>query len=247
MTDALPVLETPDLPGARVSCLFAKTGHGKTACSLERMKLWPRSLALDTKARHTGQGEYPGMVAWTPKELARLLEDHQDRPRWRISYRGAGEILRDPSNPAKGSPSEPFFSALARLRNYLLIIEEAERYMTASYCPDGLFNMVRQGRTIGQAVTVCAHRPADVARKLTSVADEVVVWPCQEPADRDVLRMRGFDFDLLDTLKGHESLRLHAPEGERTEFYVCRCRFAHAGHCGEPLPRPPLKVGRSVA
>lgn len=235
-------LASTELPGARVSCLFAKPGAGKTTVSRARAALWPRVLFLDSKARHTGMGEYPGMVATTGKELAQLLRDFAGRERWRISYRGPVAVPVDPSKPDKGLTSEAFFRVMARIPDFLLVVEEAETYMSASYCPAGLFDMVRQGRTIGQAVTVCAHRPADVARDLTAVADEIITWPMHEPRDREAIAGRGFDLALLDTLAGHESIRMHAPEGEIPRYYICRCSTPHAGKCGEPVPLPPRKV-----
>lgn len=242
MTTSPPVLATPKLPTARTVCLFAKTGFGKTSTCLCYADLWPRVIQLDTKARHTGQGEYPGLIASTPRELAKLLELHVPRPRFRIAYRGPVLTPADPAHPDGEQTSEPFFRALARIPNFLLVVEEAEAYMSPAYCPGGLFDMVRQGRTLGQGVIIMAHRPADVARKLTSVAEEIIAWPAQEPRDRDVLESRGFPTYLLDTLQRYQSIRMHAPEGEAARFYLCRCSSPHAGHCGEPLPRPPVKV-----
>lgn len=236
-----PVLHTPELPSARVSLLIAKTGHGKTSVSRARAALWKRRLFVDSKARHTGVPEYWGMVARTGKELRALLDKHQEREAWTIDYTGPVAVPVDPAKPDGPKTSEAFFRVMARIPNYLLVVEEAENHMTASSCPEGLFAIAREGRTLGQCLTLCAHRPADLARKVTAIADEIVAWPGIEPADMDALKDRGFDMDLLRSLDGHNSLRLHAPEGGEQRFYVCRCEEPHAGHCGEPLPRPPLK------
>lgn len=237
-----PVLETPELPGARVSCLFAKTGHGKTSVSRARAAMWKRKLFVDSKARHTGVPEYWGMTARTGRELQQLLRDNLDREAWAIDYTGPVSIPVDPTKPDGARTSEAFFRAMARIPDFLLVVEEAENYMSASSMPEGLFNIAREGRTLGQCLTICAHRPADVARDLTAIADEIVAWPGIEPADMDALKDRGFNLELLGSLKGHNSIRLHAPEGDVSRFYICRCDEPHAGHCGEPLPRPPVKV-----
>jgi hypothetical protein len=235
-------LATPDLPGPRTSLLVGKTGFGKTSVSLARRDLWPRSIALDTKARHTGIPEYPGLAARNPRELADLLEEHGDRPRWRISYQGSVLAPVDPAKPDGPQSPERFFRALARVTNYLLIVEEAEKVMGANRkAPGGLYDMARLGRTLGQSLTLCCHRPADVDVNIRAVTEEVVVWPCQEPADRDALEDRGFDFDILESLQRYQSMRMHQPEGGRADFYICRCREPHAGHCGEALPRRALK------
>lgn len=237
-----PVLETPELPGSRICCMFAKTGHGKTSVSRARAALWPRVLFVDSKARHTGVPEYWGMQARTARELQQLLKDNLPRPAWRIDYTGPVLVPVDPGKPDGPKTSEAFFRVMARIPNFLLVVEEAETYMSASTIPEGLYDIARQGRTIGQCLTVCAHRPADVARNLTAVADEIIAWPGNEPNDMGAIEARGFDLNILSTLGRHASMRLVQEEGERAEFFICRCTIPHAGRCGDALPRPPVKV-----
>lgn len=239
-----PVLETPELPDWRVCLLIAKTGHGKTSVSRERAARFKRKLFVDSKARHTGVAEYWGMLARTGRELQQLLRENLDREAWAIDYTGPVSIPVDPTKPDGPRTSEAFFRAMARIPDFLLVVEEAENYMTSVSCPEGLFQMAREGRTLGQCLTLCAHRPADLSRKVTAIADGIVAWPGIEPGDMEALKDRGFDLELLRSLQGHNSLRLHAPEGGRQEFYVCRCETPHSWHCGEPLARSPVKVSR---
>jgi hypothetical protein len=235
------VLETPELPDARIAFLCAKTGHGKTATSLCRAALFPRVLMVDSKARYTGRGEYPGLVATTGRELEELLREFQGRERWRIAYRGPVLVPVNAGKPDGEKTCEAFFRRVSRIPNFLLVLEEAQNYMTASTMPEGLWKMTLEGRTLGQALTVCSQRPALVARDLTANADQIIAWPGIEPNDQKVLEARGFDPTILASLKGHNSLRLSAPEGGERNFFLCRCDFPHAGTCGEPLPKPPLK------
>jgi hypothetical protein len=181
------------------------------------------------------------MIATTGKELQQLLKANLGRPRWRISYRGPVVVPVNPGKPDGEKTCEAFFRAVARIPNYLLVLEESQNYMTAQTLPQGLKDMVLEGRTIGQAITACSQRPALVSRTLTANADEVVAWPGIEPNDVKVLEERGFDPDLLGSLKGYNSIRMYKPEGERKQFFLCRCDFPHAGPCGEPLPSKPMK------
>ncbi len=238
-------LRSAKLPGPRVAFLLGLTGSGKTEVSRKRFDAFDRAIALDVQ-RKDGSGEYWGRLVHSPGELADVLEEYAGKPRWKICYRGPMEFPVDPKKPDGAKTSEPLFDALADIDNYLLVVEEAELFMTASDCPRGIFRMARQGRRFGQALTLCAHRPQDVARKLTAVAAEICVWAgLFEPEDFKVVKARGFDETIYKTLKWHQSIRRVQESKDVARFYICRCgqEEIHDGPCGEPLPLAPVAVG----
>jgi hypothetical protein len=234
-------LASAELPDARVVYLVGKPGSGKTATSRARVALFPRVLVVDTLARN-GEGQYHHLVISDPDELAEFLEERGGEPRWRVSYRGPVFFPVDPAKPHGAKSCEAFFNALADIPNFLLVVEEAETYMTADAAPKGIFDIVRKGRTSGQAITLCAHRFTDLARDLTAVADLGICWRLKEPGDRKSAILRGFPEDVMETLKGYESIRCLQVEGELERYYVCRCDAPHSGTCGEPIPMAPVKV-----
>lgn len=225
MTDPAD-LATPELPGSRVVVMLGMPGCGKTTRSLERWWSWPRALAIDTRLVHN-VGEYPGLIARTPGELAELLEKYQDRERWRITYRGPMAFPVDPARPNGPVTVEPIFDALTDLENALLVVEEADKFCSASFTPGekagrGLYAWAHYGRRVGQAVTLCARRAANIPRDVTTTAGEVWAWPVDEPADRDYLKARGFPLDILEELRDHAALVRRRREDGTATFEIVK-------------------------
>lgn len=215
-------LDTPELAGPRVAVLLGMPGCGKTTRSLARWESFSRCVALDTRLVR-GVGEYPGIVATTPAELAELLRKLGDEPRWRITYRGPLYSRHlDPTDEHNGIAFEVIFAALKELENVLVVVDEADKCCSAIYTPPGLYAMAHYGRRIGQAVTLCARRAANIPRDITTTADEVVAWPVDEPADRKYLDARGFDLQVLDTLSDHAALVRRRREDGTSTFVIER-------------------------
>jgi hypothetical protein len=220
-------LASPDFPGPRVAAFIARPGFGKTTRALERWWAWPRAIAIDSKhADPAIPPDYPGLVAWTPRELASILRDVEDRERFRVCYRGPMTFPKDPAKPDGETTVEPVFRAIARIPDCLFVVDEAAKWMTAQYTPGkpdgGIFSIVMQGRTMGQALTLCTQRAALIPRDLTGMIEEYWAWPMDEPPDRDYLKARGFDLAVLDSLSGHEALVKRSLPGERAEFRIVR-------------------------
>lgn len=218
----MDTLATPELPGPRVAVLVGRPGFGKTTRALERWFTWPRAVAIDTKTPERGfPPDYPGLVAWTPRELTKLLRENVDKARFRIVYRGQMEF---PNPHGPGTTIEPVFNALADIPDCLFTVDETDKWTTATYTPGkpdgGLYAMVHHGRTRGQAVTLCARRAAALPRDLTGSVEEFWAWPLEEPADRDYLKQRGFPLDVLDSLGKYEALVKRTPPGERASFAI---------------------------
>lgn len=232
----LPDTSTPPMPGSRIAALLGKTGSGKTWTSLDRYFTWERAVAIDTKLGGR-QGEYPGWVAGSLRELEDLLEETKKLPEgWRISYRGPTHFPRPGKEVDPVLDAEPLFRILERVENYLLVVEEAADFCTDRKCPPSLKKIAFKGRHRGQALTINSQRPASVAKLLLAEAQLVIAWPMQDPGDRESLRFRGFPLEVLDGLEASQSLRLLAPEREKPSFHVCRCSRPHSEVCGDPLP-----------
>jgi hypothetical protein len=214
-------LASPYFPGPRVVAYIARPGFGKTTRALERWWTWPRAVAIDSKHPDTAiPPDYPGLVAWTPRELASILRDVEDRERFRVTYRGPMHFPADPLKPDGPSTVEPVFAALAEIPDCLFVVDECAKWTTATYCPAGLFRMGMEGRTKGQALTLATQRATFLPRSLTGIIEEYWSWALDEPGDRDYLKARGFDLDALDSLEGHAALVKRSLPGERSEFRI---------------------------
>jgi len=213
-------LKTPSLPAERVSGAFAMPGEGKTELVRLLWTLFPRAIALDTQVVD-GKGEYPGIVARNPRELLKGIRKRLGEPRWKISYRG--DVI-----PA-------IFDALAAIPNYLLVVEEADKYGTGSHCPKGLYAMAHHGRRFGQALALVSRRPANIAKDLTATIEGLYLWRAVEPGDRDYFKKRGTPMDILDSLERHQSLRRFYGDDGTPNWSICKCNIPHLGGC-QPIP-----------
>lgn len=192
--------ETPEIPTARIVVHYALTGQGKTFQTRKLYFAWPRAIALDSQI-FDGSGEYPGWIARDPEELASTLDRVGTvSGRWRVSYRG--------------DVTPELLDALSLLPcSFLLVVEEADKFMDAHTVPSGLYRMAHHGRRAGHALVLNARRPANVSRDMTACADVVRAWTLTEPADVDALRRSGFpppgavrlgDHDFIERARSSE-------------------------------------------
>lgn len=211
-------LTTPDMPGSRVVAFFGMPGSGKTYRSRQRWQAFKRVVSIDTQVKD-GSGQYGGMVASSPGELATLLERWGNRERFRITYRGYMPLLMKGSGRKdRVDFIEAFFLALAKLNNYLLIVEEADKVMDKHFTPTGIYSICHHGRVYGQALSLCARRPANVPRDLTATCNEVWAWPVDEPPDIAYMKARGFNPDELNALTDYSALVKTRPEGQASRI-----------------------------
>jgi hypothetical protein len=212
---------SPEFPGPRVAAYIGKPGWGKTFRARERWFTWPRCIAIDTKNPDPSiPPDYPGIVVWTPQELAAQLRKRIDAERFRIVYRGQMSFPIDPMKPNGASTVEPIFAALTAVHDVLLTVDETDKWTSANYTPEGLYSFIHHGRTLGQAVTLCARRPTNLPRDLTSSVEEFWSWPLDEPLDIKYLLDRGFDESVYPTLPKFAAYVKRTPPGEPPTFHV---------------------------
>lgn len=216
--DRSDTLKTRATPGPRVSMMIAPPGFGKTHRALERWNAWPRGLAIDTKHQDRAiPPDYPGLEAWTPKELADLLKRWQDRPRWKIVYRGPMTFPADRTKPDGLQSCEPVFRAVDELPDFLLQVDEAAKFCRPNYTPGmpdgGLFRIAHEGRTKGQAFTLCAQRAALLPVDMRSCAEELLAWCPRERSDFDWLKSVAIEPDELRALQSHDCVLIRTPPG----------------------------------
>lgn len=197
-------LDTPDYPAARIGVFLGPQGSGKTFRARERWWAFPRGIAIDVK-HLDGSGDFPGLVATRPRELAKLIEHYWDAERFRIVYRGQ----MDPD----------IWDALGKIPNYHLCVDETDKHVSASWCPDGMYNIAHHGRTEGQALTLCGRRPANITRDLTALADELWTWPMDEPNDLKHLKARGFQEEWWDDLPQYAAIVRIREQGKRGKWF----------------------------
>lgn len=227
MTNKNDTLASAPMPGARVAVLIAPPGFGKTFRALERWDAWPRGLAIDTKhADRDIPPDFPGMEAWTPRELADLLKRWVPRPEWRITYRGPMSFPVDPARPDGNRTVDPIFRAVEQIEDFHLVVDEAAKFMSPTETPGkpdgGLFKIAHEGRTKGQAFTLCAQRAALLPVDMRSCADELWAWCPRERADFEYLKALALEPEMLRGLTAHDAYCIRTLPGTKSETRLVR-------------------------
>lgn len=101
---------------------------------------------------------------------------------------------------AEWTQTEELLGLAKELKDLDLVVDEVDKICSPSYVSRNFYDIINYGRHDRINLYTSARRAAEVARTLTSNADEIVVFKTQEPADLDSLRARGFDPARLRSL-----------------------------------------------
>lgn len=162
---------------APVKLCFGMRGYGKTTIARELVAEEPRVLAYDPFGEHAAVRVTLDQAV----EYFTELEESDNLGAFRVSvypYQGDERVG---------------FAALAwavarRCESMVLVLEEADEILPATGAPGEARRLVSQGRHVNMAIVGTSRRPAEVARLLTSNADEYFIFRTQEPGDLTYLR-----------------------------------------------------------
>lgn len=102
--------------------------------------------------------------------------------------------------------TEKVLELAQELKDLTLVIDEVDKICSPDYLSEQLRLIINYGRHDRINLFTSARRPADVARALTSNADEVITFRVEEPNDLDYLKKRGFDVEKIKSLKKFDYL-----------------------------------------
>ena len=168
---------------AKSSCIFGKRGQGKTTLARNLYKGKERLIIVDTLGEH----DLP-MIFDSPLTLHRQLTKAPYK--FQISQR------------YRKSDIEIIFLILQKVKDYTLVLEEADFYCKPSYTPEGLEWLIQYGRHTNVEIIATSRRPAKVSRDLTGQADYFYTFRFTEPRDLKYLS------DFLGNEKAREILHL---------------------------------------
>lgn len=211
----------------RVAFFCGLPGRGKSFLARTRHLDSPRSLVIDRQP----ESDYPGLVIDNEKDLLRFLSKNADpAKRWRVKY--VGPVTPRMVGPVGVVPVDgSFLGAFTMVDRYLLTVEEADKYGDGTVCPAAFYSIAHHGRVKGQALSLVARRPANVAKNLTAVADGVYVFRLGEPADLNYFHGRAVPRDAFNNLGEHGSLRCIYSDAGIPTWSRCECGNPHLGPC----------------
>jgi DNA helicase HerA-like ATPase len=181
-------------PDNTIISVLGMKGTGKTTLVREVVDEYPRVVVVDSLGEY---GDAQGwMVAYTLEGAVKALVDAETRPRFSLSYRpdDTDEALR-------------FLTVVRHAHGLLLVMDEANIYMTPSELPKVLGALIRRGRHNGLSQIYVAQRAASLHREVTAQSDVIIAFRQQEPRDLQYLRSRfGERADWLPHLQPHHAL-----------------------------------------
>jgi len=119
--------------------------------------------------------------------------------------------------------SEESFNEFCRqadlLSNYVLVIEEVERYATSHMIPENFAKIVDTGRHKGIGIVATCRRPREICLRLPSNADHIFLFQQHLPQDIEFLvDWVGAEAEKLKTAEQYSFLHYDARKGTTVLF-----------------------------
>lgn len=162
-------------PDNTIITLLGRKGSGKSTLARAILAEYRRVVILDTLGEY-GDG---AIIVEGGRESADALVrvSGEGNKRFRLSLRIAqrDDMLR-------------VLTVASKLRDVLIVVEEASMLCKPSFLPDELAYLIRYGRHSGISQLYIARRPAELNREVTAQSDVVVTFTQHEPRDVEFLR-----------------------------------------------------------
>jgi len=169
-----------------VILIFGKTGSGKTVKAKSISSQYIRTVVIDSLYEYR-----EGLIFYDFYSFAYYLKNKytENKP---FSY-----ILRFSTD----EDYEKLFLVLFAMKNYLLIVEEAELYISP-YSKKTEFNkIVRYGRHKEISILGVARRASELSQDFKAQVNKIYSFVQTNPIDLQI--MRGFGFHGLDKLSNY--------------------------------------------
>jgi len=154
-----------------ITLIFGRKGSGKTTIAKELIKY--------EKHKHIiiwdFLGEYEnGLIITEEKEFMKYIKTIKAGEQLEAIIRFDKDVYTKFDNLCK---------KVWKIKNTLLVIEEADSICSSSYIGNGLASLIRYGRHRNIDIIGITRRPSDINRLLTSQADTVCCYKFIEPRD----------------------------------------------------------------
>lgn len=148
--------------------ILGRPGTGKTTLARNLVTRIPRTVILDTLGHDYGGG----CVVCTLGGWLEYWKRVRDLPACRVIVR-----------PAEAGLTDAIWRDVPLGRPTWVVVEEADRYCSATVTDPGLLDLIRYGRHWGVSLVGVARRAASVSRTWTAAADWIVAHRTTEPRD----------------------------------------------------------------
>lgn len=150
-----------------IASIFGRKGSGKSYLAKEIAREEPRVIAIDNV------GEYDGMhVVEGFEECVRALVAAEKYATFKLAFR-TKSIAADLA----------LINLVAKMVKVTLIVEETSKYVSHSYLPEEIEQLVRYGRHQAVNQVYLARRPSEIHRDLTAQSDSITTFVQHEPRD----------------------------------------------------------------
>jgi hypothetical protein len=180
----------------RVIIIFGQTGSGKTTLAKKIIEHHRRVVIFDS------QEEYEGFTVSSFDEFREYFTGDVYREEFTVVCRYRDEI-----------DYQLTADALPFIKNVLLVLEEAELYLTSWDRSNYLFPLISFGRHQRISLLAIGRRPSEIAAKLRSQCTSIFTFIQKEPRDLDFLLAWDFDPEAVKSLPRFE----YATVGESFE------------------------------
>lgn len=166
-----------------VILIFGKTGSGKTVKAKSISDKYERKVIIDSMYEY-----HDGLIFYDYESFAFYLKRYYDSDK-PFSY-----ILRFNSDPEY----DKMFIVLFAMRNYLLIVEEAELYISPMARRTEFNKIVRYGRHKEISILGIARRASELSQDFKAQVNKIYSFVQTNPIDLQI--MRYYNFHGLDRL-----------------------------------------------
>lgn len=168
--------------------VLGKKGSGKTVLVNRLLTSQKKIVVIDTL-----KYEYAGIICNSIQELFEALKEYKMKDDYRIVYR-----------PFDDKVFEAFL-LLRSMRDFCLVIEEANNYMTRNL-NENLSWIVSNGRHIGCSMILVARIVTEIHPKIRNEITCLFSFHFEEPIYLKWLELYGFDRDKIKGLNKHQFL-----------------------------------------
>jgi hypothetical protein len=167
-----------------VRIIFGKTGTGKSSLAKEFIKGFSRVIICDPL------NEYPGLIFTSFIDIAEYWKEYQPE-KFVFVCRFENDMDYD-----------YVFKLCIIIEDLLLVVEEAELYISPQTKSSEFLNMVRYGRHHGISLLGIARRVTELSPDFRAMCDTVISFKQNFP--RDLKTMEEIGLEGLDVLHDYE-------------------------------------------
>ena len=165
--------------------IFGKTGSGKSYLTKKLLKQYKRIIIIDPKFEYEN-----GIIFYNIIDLIDYIEDNKLKEFTFICRFNNDDDI------------EYLFKLVEILQDLVLVVEEAEIYISPYAKQSKFLDLVRYGRHHNISIIGIARRVSELSINLRAQVDKIISFKQTEPNDLKVMESLGlYDLDKLEKYK----------------------------------------------